>query len=63
MSGLKKIKDAEQPCLSPEHNPPSHIVLEPGGTYEYVCPACGKRIEFTVPMVMCASKTNNRIDG
>lgn len=25
--GLRKIKDAEQPCLHPEHNPPMHIYL------------------------------------
>jgi len=54
MSGLRKIKDAEKTCLSSEHNPPSQIVLE-SGTYEYVCPSCGKRTEFTVPMVTCAS--------
>jgi hypothetical protein len=46
-SGLRRIKDAENPCLSPAHNPPSHIVLLPG-TYEYICPSCGNRVEFTV---------------
>ena len=49
--GLRKIADAESaPCMSPEHNPPMHIVLEPG-TYEYVCPACGQKTTFVVPCV------------
>ncbi len=54
MSGLRKIEDAKQPCLSPEHNPPMNIYLEPG-TYEYVCPSCGERVVFVVPMVTRAS--------
>lgn len=45
--GLRKIADAPRPCLSPEHNPPSMIVLEPG-VYEYTCPSCGKTVTFTV---------------
>jgi len=48
--GLRKIKDAEKPCLSPEHNPPTHIVLS-AGTYEYTCPSCGKVMVFTVPLI------------
>ena len=49
--GLRKIADAESaPCMSPEHNPPMHIVLEPG-TYGYVCPACGQQTTFVVPCV------------
>lgn len=35
-----------EPCLSPEHNPPSMIVLE-HGRWEYTCPACGK-VEITL---------------
>jgi hypothetical protein len=50
--GLRKIRDSKPPCLSPSHNPPSHIVLEPGD-YEYVCPSCGQRTTFTVPYVTC----------
>lgn len=49
-SGLRKIRDIKPPCLSPEHNPPNNIVLEPG-EYEYICPACGHRVEFIVPVV------------
>lgn len=47
---LKKIKDAPRPCLSPGHEPPMHIVLEPG-TYQHKCDACGKVKEFTVPLI------------
>ena len=28
------------PCLHPEHNPPTNIVLDPG-VYEHECPSCG----------------------
>lgn len=28
-------------CRHPEHNPPGHIVLQPG-VYEYTCPGCGR---------------------
>jgi hypothetical protein len=66
-TGLRKIGDSEQVCLSPEHNPPSHIVLEPG-TYEYVCPSCGKRIEFIVQGVYfgigeCSLSTSSQFCG
>lgn len=47
--GLKKIEEFK-PCLSPEHQPPSHIVLSPG-KYEYTCPACGEKTVFTVPSI------------
>jgi len=50
--GLRKIADEPKPCLHPEHNPPSHIVLSPG-TYEYTCPGCGERQTFRVPLVTC----------
>ena len=43
---IRKIRDA-RPCLSPDHNPPSMIVLSPG-TYEHVCPACGRVTVFSV---------------
>lgn len=44
---LRKIGDFPRPCLHPEHNPPSMIVLEPG-IYEHTCPGCGHRTTFTV---------------
>jgi len=49
---LEKIADAPQPCLSPEHDPPESIVLEPG-TYRWTCPSCGQVTEFEVPLVTC----------
>jgi hypothetical protein len=51
-SGLRKIADVKEPCLSNEHYPPNNIHLDPG-TYEYICPSCGERMEFTVPLVTC----------
>ena len=50
---LRKIKKPtkEETCLHPEHNPPMHIVLEPG-TYEHICPGCGKKEVFEVPLVI-----------
>ena len=52
--GLRKIADeyVPRPCLNPEHDPPSMIVLEPG-TYEYTCPGCGETVTFSVPSVTC----------
>lgn len=46
---LEKISEPDV-CLDPEHNPPTHIVLEPG-TYKYTCPSCGKVTVFTVPLI------------
>lgn len=46
MPFVKYIKN-KKPCLSPEHNPPNMIVLEPG-THTWKCPACGKETKFTV---------------
>jgi hypothetical protein len=47
----KKISDLPgtpgKPCLSRDHNPPGHIVLEPG-VYEHTCSRCGKKQRFTV---------------
>jgi len=45
--GLRKISDDSKPCLSPAHNPPAHISLQPG-KYEYTCPSCGKTVTFYV---------------
>ena len=50
--GLRKTGEARPPCMSPEHNPPSHIVLEPGD-YEYTCPSCGRVVNFSVPFITC----------
>ena len=47
---LKKIRDEKPPCRHPGHNPPGHMVYQPG-MYEYTCPACGKKQVFRAPLV------------
>lgn len=47
---LKKIADAKAPCMNSQHNPPMHVVLQPG-TYEHTCPGCGSKTLFEVPWV------------
>ncbi len=37
-------------CLSPEHNPPTHVVL-PAGTHVYLCPECKKSITIQVDSI------------
>jgi len=44
---IRKIADIPKSCLSPEHVPPSHIVLE-NGVYEHTCPSCLAKTIFTV---------------
>ena len=41
------IGEVNEACMSPEHNPPAHIVLD-AGVYEYQCPACGHKQIFTI---------------
>ena len=48
---IEKIAEPKKVCFHPEHNPPSHIVLQPG-TYKHTCPGCGEKIVIEVPMVM-----------
>lgn len=49
--GFRKIDDPEDKvCRDPAHNPPSHIVLQPG-TYEYTCPSCGNVQVIKVPKI------------
>lgn len=47
---MKKIKDAPKECLNPEHKPAKHVVLDLG-TYEHVCPGCGKKYIIKVPRI------------
>ena len=54
---LRKLEDKQwdkyiELCRHPEHNPPMHIVLEPG-RWEHTCPACGNKTIFTIPRVTC----------
>ena len=37
----KGIKD--EPCIHPGHQPPTHLYIPPGETYEHECPACGDK--------------------
>lgn len=43
-------KQYPEPCLSPEHRPPMHVVLEPG-PHRWRCPSCGHVTDFNVPRV------------
>jgi hypothetical protein len=49
-----RAKEYGPPCLSTEHNPPSHMVLQPG-TYEYICPSCGRKTVFHVYGSYCST--------
>jgi hypothetical protein len=53
---LRKISEPSrrERCLSPEHNPPNMIVLQPG-TYEHTCPSCGHATVFTIPLIICSA--------
>ena len=42
-------------CSHPEHNPPSHVVFEPG-LYEHECPACGRKVRFWVHGFTCEER-------
>jgi hypothetical protein len=43
--GIRKVSDAKNPpqCDSPDHNPPTMILIPPGEAWEHVCDGCGKR--------------------
>jgi rubrerythrin len=52
----KKIADGQKHCRSREHEPPMHIVLDAGATYEWTCPACGTATIVRVrerPVFLC----------
>ena len=49
---LEKIREPEEICNDPEHNPPMHLFLTPG-TYRYTCPSCNKETIFEVPLITC----------
>lgn len=57
---LRKIRGVEpywnEPafCQNPDHNFPSHIVLEPG-VWEHECPGCGKKVQVFVASVTCGT--------
>ncbi len=43
--------DIKDICTHPEHNPPSHIVLEPG-THYYECPSCQKETILVINPIL-----------
>lgn len=45
-------------CRHPEHDPPGHIVLEPG-TYEHTCPGCGRVQIVNVPVTTWLGDNKN----
>jgi len=49
-----KIADAPVNCTSPDHNPASMVVREPG-TYEHTCSGCGYKTRFEVGSWTCSS--------
>lgn len=55
-SGFRRIPSSlahyiPEPCLEPEHNPPSQVSMQPGW-YEYTCPACGHVVRVGVPAII-----------
>ena len=49
--GTRKIAEPPPPpCRDLQHDPAGMIVRDPG-TYEHICPSCGKRQIFTIPQV------------
>lgn len=48
----KKIADEPMPCLNRQHDPPGHMVYQPG-THEHTCPGCGYRQTFRVSRMVC----------
>jgi hypothetical protein len=41
------INNKQRQCRDPDHNPPNHMVYEPG-VYEHICPACGQKQTFHI---------------
>jgi hypothetical protein len=40
--GFEPLEKSEwEPCISPGHNPPTHLYIPPGQQYRHVCPCCG----------------------
>lgn len=61
----RRLPDPDQkswvphPCMHPEHNPPKHMVFQPGH-YEHECPGCGRKQQFFVQGVVCETKPSGR---
>lgn len=46
-----KRRKTDDPCLDPEHNPPTHLYIPPGKTHVHICPTCGTTITVTTPLI------------
>jgi hypothetical protein len=45
---FEPLDERDRPCTSPEHDPPSMLVQQPG-TYTWKCPHCGREVTYVVP--------------
>ena len=52
---IRKIADHSATCKNPDHNPPTHIYLEPG-IWEHQCPQCGKKTIINIPVIENSAK-------
>lgn len=48
------------PCTSPEHNPPSMIVIPPGSKLVHTCPRCGQVTTIRPNIVICEKITTDK---
>lgn len=46
-------KPLQEPCHHPEHEIPTHLMLQPG-IYEHECPGCGLKLTYEMPGVYSA---------
>lgn len=51
---IGEVDNEKMRCRDPEHNPPTHIVYEPG-IWEHECPRCGRKVRFVVPRIECSA--------
>lgn len=42
---------AQERCLNPSHEPPSHMVIPAGKQYRHVCPGCGREMILRPPAI------------
>ena len=47
--------EQNKPCMSPEHNPPTHVVLN-DGVHVWECPSCGKTTYLVITNPTCIFK-------
>lgn len=45
-----------KPCMHPEHQPPSHMVITQGKIYRHVCPGCGGEVVLRPPQVFMKAR-------